>query len=749
MEVISPFGFDTNVVIVGERVELMISLEVDQLLGEGEMPNSELPISAVSNPPTAIVEVEKANEALDKVDSLQNMDKLCQPTREHFLVTFQPKETAQYTLEIKLHKSHLLGSPYTVVAVTREKESELESESVPAGEPLTFVLPMSWRERDISPTVLVGGPNGSCDVLNRSGSGSLSFFPNQPGDYFISLLSDRGSVEERYQIQAKSGDMGASKCYVAQSDLSLFLKPVRFTKDCTVSFLVHTHLAYGMGQLRVVARGPSEANVVVSESITGEQELVTFQPSSPGRYTLDVLWGGHHIQDSPFSLYFKKPRSPIECKGLDLSKEVLVIGIPFRFKLSCKEAGEGDIEVYCVPPSAASVRVTPAESSGLYLCEIIPREPGTHQVSLQLKDMHLSGSPYTVQFRPRGDARHCRVEGGIHKVQNGPTLRFYIDTEGAGEGKLTAVAIEETSKERMVALVSQLDRGRHMVEFTPGRGMECKLGVLYDGQHIPGSPFPLLFPGAASFSVRGDGVIRATINRLSIFSVHSVNAGPGVFSVSIEGPRNTNVVPTITSRGGTMFDVRYLPTALGEYLVFARWGEHQIPGSPFTVQCFSEESLSHFTIWRPSSRIPHGTPIEFTVEDGRTEREKLKDRAPLCVEAKAEHSGEVLTALKTRDNDGNMYCQFDPPTDPGNYSISVACCGVELMGSPFRVMVPSPPRAERVRVWGEGLLDHRLPRPGGASRFTVDTTNAGSGVLGIKASLKMQNPFAIDVLTFP
>ena len=740
MEVISPLGLDTNVVVVGEKVKILISVTENDLLGEEERVNTLPPITAVSNPSSsAVVRVGKPGETIEDENGIQNTVMLGQPARTDFLITFQAQEATQYTLEVQLNKTHIPGSPFSIVAVSHEqREHPLESlPSVSAGEPVTFTFPMSWRGgRAPSPTVQVGGPRGPCEIINKSGNDTVSFFPNQPGDYCISLLSNGGGIEDKYCIRAMTGDMGASKCYVLQTDKDLFQKPVRFSSDCKVSFRVLTHLAYGMGQLRVVARGPSEANVTVSESVSGEEEVITFQPTSPGRYTLDVLWGGYHIQDSPFSLYFKKPRSPVECKGLDLSKEVMVIGIPYRFKLSCKEATEGDIEIYCVPPSASSVKISSAESPGLFLCEIIPRESGTHQISVQLKGIHLSGSPFLVQFRRRGNARECRVEGGLQRMQSGATARFYVDTEGAGDGKLTAVAIEEATKERIVASVNRVDGGRHTVELTPGRGLECKLGVLYDGQHIPGSPFPLVFPGAASFSVHGDGVVRATVNRWSLFSVHSVNTDPGVFSVSIEGPGNINVVPTITSKGGTLFDVRYLPSVEGEYLIFVRWGEHQIPGSPFAAQCFSEESLSHYTIWRPSNRIPHNTPIEFTVEDGRSEREKLKDRAPLCVEARAQHSREVLTASTSRDNDGNVYCQFEPP-DPSNYTVTVTCRGVELPGSPFKVTVPSPPRVERVRVWGEGLLDHRLPGPGRPSKFTVDTTDAGSGVLGIKASQRL------------
>ena len=735
MDVLSPLGLDTNVVVVGERVTVSLRPEMS---GDREGKH-QCPVTATSTPASAEVEVVEEQEEDEAiiVGRWGNMsgipkDDSGYQTRSDFLVTFLPHKALQYTFEVKYMGKHVPGSPFLIVAASVFEKSDCTASVVVAGEPVTFALPMSWYRRAISPTVLVGGPCGDCEVFNRTRNNSVSFFPNQSGNYIISLLSGEGEIGEKYSITAKSGDMGASKCYVVESDLSIFQKPIRFTIESRVSFQVHTEQAYGMGLLRVVARGPSEASVTVSETKSGE-EMVTFQPSTPGRYNLDVLWGGHHIQDSPFTLHFKKPRCLVESNGLDLAKETLVIDMPFRFKLSCREAEEGDIEVYCVPPSAASIRVTQAGSPDVYLCEITPRESGTHQVSVQLQGIHVSGSPFPVHFRPRGDPTHCYLESDLERVQSGPSLKFYVNTSRAGEGKLTAVAIEEVTKEKVVAHVTPLDRGRHMVEFTPGRGLECKLGVLYDGRHILGSPYPLLFPGAASFTLEGDGLIRATVNRLSLFAVHSVNAGPGVFSVSIEGPRSTNVVPTITPRGSSMFNVRYLPSEEGEHLIFVRWGRHQIPGSPFTVECFSETSLSHFTIWRPSNRIPHGTPIEFTVEDGRTEREKLRDKSPLCVEAKAGHTAEALTAQTSRDNDGNIYCQFDPP-DPGSYTVTVKCRGVELSGSPFRVTVPSPPRAERVRVWGEGLLDHKLPRPGGASKFMVDTTDAGSGILGIKVS---------------
>lgn len=737
MDVSSPLGLDTNVVVVGERVTIRVSESLEQREGYDDvLTHGGCPLTATSNPSTDVEIVEVSNDEITPDSDViwENMravpERHCQ-NRADFLVTFLPHEALQYKLEVKSRGRHIPGSPFSILAISCAEEKSEESPKVVAGEPVTFALPKSWNCRAVSPTVSVGGPQGECEIFNRSGNNSFSFFPNQPGAYYISIHSkESSSEEEKYCITAKTNDMGAKKCYVVESDKYLFQKPIRFTTGCGVSFRVHTNEAFGTSLLRVIARGPSGADVTITESKVGEENVI-FQPSSPGRYSLDILWSGEHIQDSPLTLHFRKPRSRVESSGLDLAKEVLIIDTPFRFKLSCKDSEE-DIQINCEPSSAALINVTPALSNpNMYLCEIIPRQCGAHLMSVQLHGMHIPGSPFPVQFRPRGDPLQCQLETALKKVQNDPTLKFYVDTEGAGEGRLTAVAIDEVTRERMVATVTPLDGGRYMVEFTPGRGLECKLGVLYDGQHIPGSPFPLLFPGAASFTVEGDGLIRTRVNQWSQFEIHSINAGHGELSVSIEGPNGINVAPVITTMSSSLFNVCYLPNAEGHYLLFVRWGQHQIPGSPFKVECVSDEPLSHFTIWRPSKRIPYGSPIEFTVEDGRTEREKLREKESLCVEAKAQHTSKVLTALTSKDSDGNIYCQFQPPK-PGTYTVMVKYGGMELLGSPFRVTVPSPPRAERVRVWGKGLQDHQLGLHAHGSKFMVDATDAGSGILVIK-----------------
>lgn len=731
MDVSSSLGLDTNVVVVGERVTIRVREVLEK---QEDFLAGSCPITASSNPSTEVEIVEIESDEITDSGGWENVaavpERHCH-TRSSFLVTFLPCEAVQYKVEVKFRGRHVPGSPFSLVAISRVEGEGVVGPEVAAGEPVTFTLPKNWNCRSVSPTVWVGGPQGECEVFNRCGNDSFSFFPNQPGSYIISLQEseDGSSRKEKYCITAKNSDMGAKKCYVIDSDKYLFQKPIRFTNGCGVSFRVHTNKAFGTSLLRVVARGPSGADVTITESKIGE-ESVLFQPSSPGRYTLDILWSGQHIQDSPLTMHFRKPRSRVETNGLNLSNEVLIIDTPFRFKLKSEE----DIQIKCEPSSAASVSVMPAVSDpNMYLCEIVPRECGTHLMTVQLHGVHIPGSPFPVHFRHRGNPLHCQLESTLKRVQNDPTLKFYVNSEGAGEGRLTAVAIDDVTREKVIATVTQLDGERHMVELTPGRAMECKLGVLYDGQHIPGSPFSLLFPGAASFSVEGDGVIRTQVNRWSQFEVHSLNAGPGELSVSIVGPNNTTVMPVVTTKNPSVFDVHYLPNKEGQYRVFIRWGQHQIPGSPFIVECASDESLSHFTIWRPSKRIPYGSPIEFTVEDGRTDREKLREKDSMFMEATAiaQHTGEVLGALTSKDSDGNTCCQFQSP-DPGTYSVSVRYRGLEIPGSPFRVAVPFPPRAERVRLWGKGLQDHQLALHPHGSKFMVDTTDAGSGILVIK-----------------
>lgn len=725
MEVSSPLSFDTNVVVVGEPVVIRVS-------GVGQGEGGDILVTASSVPP-AEIEVRRESEGEEEEDS--------------YVVSFKPKEAVPYKLEVMCKDEHILGSPFNLKAMDRatltgdgEGGKEERSSSVDTGESVTLVLPGIPHD----PVVLVTGPQGGeCEAL-LSSEGSISFLPNQPGRYCISVRPSSGETGEEYHITARDFQLGSMYCRVVEEDEALFKSPIKFTDGVQVSFRVYTKEALGMNLLQVVALGPGQAQVTVLDNKDGT-ESVLFSPSCPGRYTLDVLWNIHHIQGSPFSLQFKQPKNHVVSNSLSLDREVFIIDTPHRFKLNCEGAKDGDIQLSCDPPSAASTSVQPTTTPSTYFCQIVPHECGRQQVSVLFQKAHVPGSPFPVLFRLRGDASKCQLEGTLDQVQTNLSLKFSVTTHGAGEGRLTAVGREKGRGKRIVAKVTQTEEEKYMVEFNPGRSTECELGVLYDGQHIPGSPFQLLFISGASFSVEGDGLVQATRTQWNVFTVNSRNAGPGALSVFIRGPDGNKLKANVFARGLNVFDVHYFPSQTGRHVIAVKWGKQHIPGSPFHILCSSQDAVSKFTIWKPSSKVPLGTPIEFTVEDGRPEKEEDEEDC-ITVHAKAHRNDVIIEGSAQRDMDDNFVCELLPPK-PGRYSVSVLWRGEHLPGSPFKVIVPAPPRPEKVRLWGRGLGDHWLSSEG--SSFTVDTAQAGTGILGIKVSTLLCPNSSFFLLTQP
>ena len=716
MEVSSALSFNTNVVLVGEPVTIRVS-GVGQGEREGGREDEDSHLTAVSHP-KAEISVRREEEKVGEGGKV-------------YVVEFLPSEAVGYKLELKCKGSHVAGSPFSLWALDRDTLTGdgwtvegVEFSGVVTGESLTFVVPGRLSDAGVG----VRGPTGGECEVQVSSEGGVSFLPNELGTYLIRVSCSGG--EETYHLTARDSQMGAMYCHVLEEDMALFQTPIPYAAGKQVSFNVSTREALGINLLQVASHGPGEAAVSVARNGDGT-ECVLFSPACPGRYQLDVQWGGYSIPGSPLSLHFRRPKAHVVNTDLRLEEEVFVMDTPHRFKLSWEGAREGDIQLSCEPPSAATLSVQPTTCPNTYLCQIVPVECGTKQVSVLFQNNHVPGSPFSLLFRPRGDASKCSMEGPLQQIQTGPSVKFFVSTAGASEGQLTAVGRERGTGKRMMAAVTAAGKERYMVEFNSQRSIECELGVMYDRHHIPGSPFKLLFISGATFSVEGDGLVHATQDQWNTFTVHTYNAGSEALSVSICGPDSRQLKANILPHGPHVHDVHYFPSQTGQHNISVRWGKEHIPGSPFVIQSIWRDAVSQFTILKPSEKVMLGDPIEFTVENGRPQNEEGGEEATIEVLAKAHRHNVAIAGSIERDKEGNFSCMLVPPR-AGRYSVSVKCCREHLPGSPFKVSVLTPPQAEEVRVWGVGLRDHWFSSTG--SRFTVDTTHAGNGSLGIKVS---------------
>ena len=134
------------------------------------------------------------------------------------------------------------------------------------------------------------------------------------------------------------------------------------------------------------------------------------------------------------------------------------------------------------------------------------------------------------------------------------------------------------------------------VSYTPLLRGLYDLTILFDGKHIPGSPFKIPVEGesinAHTFAVRTDvcfddiacrGIIKVDhVHRVRI-NVNDWAIGGGL-NVAMAGPRNARVnLKLVEDPKNPKYLVTFSPSMKGHYLMYIRISDQNVPGSPFSL----------------------------------------------------------------------------------------------------------------------------------------------------------------------
>lgn len=103
--------------------------------------------------------------------------------------------------------------------------------------------------------------------------------------------------------------------------------------------------------------------------------------------------------------------------------------------------------------------------------------------------------------------------------------------------------------------------------------------VFYDGMPVPGSPFKVhVTPGCDPSRVRayGPGLEGGYTHEPQRFTIDLDGAGQGGLGLALEGPADAQI-NCVDNKDGTC-SVEYLPTKAGNYDMFIKLNDMDIPG---------------------------------------------------------------------------------------------------------------------------------------------------------------------------
>lgn len=341
-------------------------------------------------------------------------------------------------------------------------------------------------------------------------------------------------------------------------------------------------------------------------------------------------------------------------------------------------------------------------SPDIWRCEYVSSIEGVHSVNVFFGGKSIPNSPYGVIVSPTSDPRKVRASGrGLQPsgVRVNDEADFKILTEGAGKG-VADVKVIGPGGTNLPVNIEKLDGTTYEARYVPKKEGRHVVMVTYNDQEIYKSPFEVMVAPYKQSAIQayGPGLVGGVTGYPALFTVDT-NGESGALGFSVRGPSQAEI--EYLDNGDGSADVKYYPTAPGEYAVHIFCDNEDIPNSPYIAQ------ILPVTDYYPDKVEVYGSGIHPT---------GVQTNSPARFTVDTRKAGSAPLDVKITDSDGNnvnvnvvqksdtIECYYIP-RNANKHTVQVNYGGVATRKSPYRVFVSEPLDASKVFLFGPGIQD--------------------------------------------
>lgn len=538
-------------------------------------------------------------------------------------IHYSPHEPGIYILNVRFADDHVPGSPFLLNVCgeasgrTREtitKQMEAAEASVP-NKVCEFILQIPGTN-PFDMEASVQDPDGTtelCDVMDLEDFHyKIKFTPILNGTHTLSVRH-KGMHISGSPFQYSVGQLNMGGFHKVQvGGPGLEKGEVGVKNVCNI----YSREA-GPGSLTVAVEGPGKADINLEERPNGFLG-VQYKVPKPGSYGLHIKFDDKHIPGSPFIVNIAPDSGTARQVTVhSLKDRNLSVDKPNTFTVNFNGA-KGKLHASVRTPSGGHEDCFINEmDNGVYGVRYIPKENGVHYVDVKLNDAHIPESPFALMVgSSAADPAMVSASGeALEHAKCGVKNKFLVSTAGAGSG-LLAVFIDGPSKAAISC--KEVDDGYEFV-YTPFCAGDYLITIRFGNIPIAGSPYKSNVSGggrkpspvqeqssmvvetvekkagaggkirkfrgdASKVVAKGQGLKKAFTNRVLNFQLETKDAGEAVLSIGMIAPSG-HPEPELGVKKVAVnsYTVSYKVVETGDHVLHIKWGDEDIPGSPFII----------------------------------------------------------------------------------------------------------------------------------------------------------------------
>ena len=670
---------------------------------------------------------------------------------------FTPSETGEYRVLVTCAGEHIHGSPIHLSA------------SDPNRCYLIDKLPPSAQVNAVCTAKL---------STKRAGPGEVEVISSQPD--ILTVKWERDKVEKgNYTIHLYPKMIGESKIDVHFDNVSLLKTPhtvsVCDASKCTVSSaalesgLAKCNEAFDVTvQMKEAGKGTLQVNFILpgrnktrKTQICDKNGTYNFPLTSyeAGKHFVEILYGGVHIEKSPFTVKVSSDADQFVAKGGGLMEatahrpatfeligpqsgllkesmlDISIKGTGFESKMVEEEAFD--------PSSEDALVCVTDKSKGFYSVKYSVPDHGNCTIFVKIDDKPIPRSPFNVKVRPAFDPSKCKAYGRAIEEPNSlvlsKSIEFTVDTTTAGTGELTATATHPSQSEIDVVIEkdksSYYKQEAHVFKLHPKEVGTYVVNVYWNEEPIPKSPFT--FEVADPTKVRVLDLPKsseyvAQVKKPLQFSVDAKDAGKGRLECRVKASDcrdsmvdEMTVEPTLQEDGTLLFN--YTPREVGQMQLSLTCNGESILPDAWMCEIANPESTQAIQL---QSYGRQSELVKFIVS-GLT-KNVTKDMSISVTHDQPPHQHLVVQREKQHESSEVHHFTSD---QLGKCEVSVKYNGRDIHGSPFHVMIVNP----KACIVDEETLPVSVYLHQ-SKKVLIETSNAGPGEFSFDTDDKESNP---------